>query len=93
MLQALLVTAPQPLKPIIVQYRHQVLAMGRGKLGAMNEQEATLYLKKKFGLSDATKMSVEVVFMDATINQGRFVALDMGSWDELIVQVATLRLA
>ncbi|KAF9485937.1 hypothetical protein BDN70DRAFT_870405 [Pholiota conissans] len=83
-------TNPPNTKPIMVEYANRIMAIGRGRLSAMNGRNALLYLKSKFGLLNSTA----AVFVQATFEEGegKFVEVDLDSWEELVGHMYRLRI-
>ncbi|KAF8201007.1 hypothetical protein BJ912DRAFT_806146, partial [Pholiota molesta] len=84
-------TNPPNTKPVMVEFSNRVMAIGRGRLSAMNGRvKRLLYLKSKFGLLNGTT----ALYLQATFDaeEVKFVEVDVDSWEELVGHMRRLRL-
>ncbi|KAE9408752.1 hypothetical protein BT96DRAFT_1013364 [Gymnopus androsaceus JB14] len=95
-LQAFVAAASVPSPaPIVVEFGHRKMALGRKRMAAMNGRNAFVYLKSKFGLLNATTPLYlqAVIFGRAKDEENEtFVELDLEAWEELVPYIAKLRI-
>ncbi|KAF9073574.1 hypothetical protein BDP27DRAFT_1318526 [Rhodocollybia butyracea] len=81
--------------PILIEFGHRTMVLGRNRLASMTGRNAFAYLKSKFGLSNATTP----LYLQAMIAGHRkageaevFFEIDMEAWEEIVPYIEKLRI-
>ncbi|KAJ3726962.1 hypothetical protein EV361DRAFT_793100 [Lentinula raphanica] len=91
-LQAFAVAASYPSPgPILIEFGHRTMALGRKRMAAMTGRNAFVYVKGKFGLLNAsTPLFLQAVITGKT--DGAFVEIDLDAWEEIVPYIEKLRI-
>ncbi|KAJ3814736.1 hypothetical protein EV368DRAFT_35129 [Lentinula lateritia] len=77
--------------PILIEFGHRTMALGRKRMSTMTGRNAFLYVKGKFGLLNASTP----LFLQAVITgraEGAFVEIDLDAWEEIVPYIEKLRI-
>ncbi|KIK69051.1 hypothetical protein GYMLUDRAFT_152274 [Collybiopsis luxurians FD-317 M1] len=81
--------------PILIEFGHRTIALGRKRMATMTGRNAFVYLKSKFGLLNATTpLYLQAVITGKSKDEANetFVEIDMDSWEEIVPFIEKLRI-